>query len=138
MPFMASNGEALAPWSTAKEYSQSTSSAAPATTPRVASLCPAMAFVAECTTRSTPWSSGRWISGVAKVESTTVIGPAMAPTSSRSTMSRRGLAGVSAMTSVVLPGMTAAAKAPGSVASTKVTSMPNRGQAVWSRSWVPA
>ena len=53
----------------------------------------------------------------------------MAPISSRSTRSRRGLAGVSAMTSVVLPGMTAAAKAPGSVASTKVTSMPKRGQA---------
>ena len=77
---------------------------APATTPRVASLCPAMALVAECTTRSTPWSSGRWTSGVAKVESTTVIGPAMAPISSRSTRSSRGLAGVSAMTSVVLPG----------------------------------
>ena len=94
---MASNGEALAPWSTAKLHSHWTSSSLPATTPRVASLWPAMALVAECTTRSTPWSSGRCTSGVAKVESTTVIGPAMAPSSSRSTRSRRGLAGVSAM-----------------------------------------
>ena len=71
---MASKGEAFAPWSTAKLHSHSTSSALPATTPKVASLCPAMALVAECTTRSTPWSRGRWASGVAKVESTTVIG----------------------------------------------------------------
>ncbi len=50
---MASNGEALAPWSTAKLHSQSTSSSLPATTPSVASLWPAMALVAEWTTRST-------------------------------------------------------------------------------------
>jgi hypothetical protein len=48
------------------------------------------------------------------------------------------LAGVSAHTSTVLPGRTAAVKALGSVPSTKVTSMPKRGQAAWSRSWVPA
>ncbi len=135
---MASKGEAFAPCSTAKEYSQFTSSALPATTPRVASLWPAMALVAECTTRSTPCSRGRWPSGVAKVESTTVTGPAREPISSRSTRSSRGLAGVSATTRVVFPGRTAAAKAPGSVASTKVTSMPNRGHAVCSSSCVPA
>ena len=135
---MASNGEALAPWSTAKLHSHWISSSLPATTPRVASLWPAMALVAECTTRSTPWSRGRCTSGVAKVESTTVIGPAMAPSSSRSTRSRRGLAGVSANTRVVLPGRIASANDPGTVASTNVTSMPKRGQAVCSSSWVPA
>ena len=103
-PFMASNGEALAPWKMAKPHSQSISSWLPQTMPRLASLWPAMPLVAECRTRSTPWASGCWPSGVAKVESTQVTGPLMAPTSSRSTRSRRGLAGVSAKTSVVLPG----------------------------------
>ena len=37
-PFMASNGEAFAPWSTAKLHSQATSSSLPETTPRLASL----------------------------------------------------------------------------------------------------
>ena len=105
---MASKGDALAPCSTANDHSQPTSSSLPATTPSVASLWPAMALVAECTTRSTPWSSGRWTRGVANVESTTVIGPLMAPNASRSTRSSRGLAGVSANTSTVLPGRTAA------------------------------
>ena len=51
-------------------------------------MWPPIALVAECTTRSTPWASGCCASGVAKVESTTVIGPAIAPSSSRSTRSR--------------------------------------------------
>ena len=93
--------------------------------------------MAECTTRSTPNSAGLWASGVANVESTTVIGPAMAPTSARSITSSLGLAGDSAITSTVRPGMTASAKAPGSVPSTKVTPMPKRGQAVCSSSCVP-
>jgi hypothetical protein len=97
-----------------------------------------MALVAEWTTMSTPWSSGRWPNGVAKVESTTVMGPAMAPSSSRSTRSSRGLAGVSAQTSIVLPGMTASCIAPGDVPSTKVTSIPKRGHMAWSTSWVAA
>ena len=67
----------------------------------------------------TPWSRGRWPSGVANVESTTVIGPAIAPSWSRSTRSRRGLAGVSASSTIVLPGRTAASHASGSVPSTK-------------------
>ncbi len=41
-------------------------------------------------------------------------------------MSSRGLDGDSAITSIVLPGTTAAANAPGSVPSTHVTSMPMR------------
>ena len=125
---MASNGEALAPWKMAKPHSQSMSSWLPQTMPRLASLWPAMPFVAEWSTRSAPWARGCWPSGVAKVESTQVTGPLMAPISSRSTRSRRGFAGVSASTSVVFPGRTAAAKAPGSVPSTSVTSMPKRGQ----------
>jgi hypothetical protein len=48
------------------------------------------------------------------------------------------LAGVSASTIVVRPGWTAAANAPGSVASTNVTSIPKRGQAVCNSIWVPA
>jgi len=42
-----------------------------------------------------------------------------------------------AITSIVRPGMTASANAPGSVPSTKVTPMPKRGQAVCNSSWVP-
>ena len=53
-------------------------------------------------------------------------------------MSRRGLAGVSASTSIVFPGTTASANAPGWVPSTKVTSIPNRGQAVCRNNCVPA
>ena len=112
----ASYGEGVEPCST--EYAQiaSISSCSPAITPSVASLRPAIPFVAECSERWTPWASGCWPSGVAKVESTTVIGPRSEPSSSRSTSSRRGLDGVSASTSIVRPGRTAAANAPGSVA----------------------
>ena len=54
--------------------------------------------------------------------------------SSRSTRSRRGLAGVSANTTIVFPGITASANAFGSVASTKVTSMP---ASLTSQRWKP-
>ena len=72
----ASYGDGVEPCST--EYAQiaSISSRSPAMTPSVASLSPAMPFVAECSDRCTPWASGCWPSGVANVESTTVIGPA--------------------------------------------------------------
>ena len=97
------------------------------------------ALVAECTTRSTPWSSGRWTSGVAKVESTTVIGPGdgadlvevdeVEPRVGRRLGEHQhGLAGHAP------PRRTR----PGSVPSTKVTSMPKRGHTVCSSSWVPA
>ena len=101
-------------------------------------MWPTIPLVAEWRTRSTPWASGVCPSGVANVESTTVKALPIAPRASRSTRSNRGLAGVSANTSIVLPGTTAAANASGSVPSTKVTSMPSRGQAVWKNSWVPA
>jgi hypothetical protein len=96
-----------------------------------------------------PWRSGCWMIGVAKVESHTVMGPAMAPTASRSTTSRRGLAGVSTNTTWVLPGRTAAAMASVSVPSTNVTLMPNRGACIvssadvtekicrWATMWSP-
>ena len=60
---MASNGLALAPWSTANPHTQSSSSRLPATTPSDTSLWPPIALVAEWTTRSAPYSSGRWPSG---------------------------------------------------------------------------
>ena len=74
--FHASNGEACAPIADCHAQIGSMSSALPATTPSRASLCPARPLVAAWSTRSTPWSSGRCTVGPAKVESTTVIGPA--------------------------------------------------------------
>ena len=70
-------------------------------------------MVAECSTRSMPWRSGCWPIGVANVESRSVNGPLIAPSSSRSTRSSRGFDGLSASTSIVRPGRTAAANAPG-------------------------
>jgi hypothetical protein len=64
--------------------------------------------------------------GVAKVESTTVNGAPMEPTSSRSARASDGFAGVSAITNMVRGVVAARVKAPGSVASTKVTEMPMR------------
>ncbi len=115
----------------------SSSSPLPATTPSVASLWPEMPFVAEWSTRSTPSVSGCWRIGVAKVESTSVNGPSMAPSSARSVRASCGLAGVSAITSTVRPGATASANAPGTVASTNVTSMPKRAHAPARNSCVP-
>ena len=126
-PFMASKGEAQAPCRIEYDHTASSTSAAPVITPRVASLWPAMPLVAECSTTSTPWSCGRWTIGVAKVESTAVNGPPIAPSSSRSVSASCGLAGDSARTRTVRPGRTAAASSPGTVASTKVTSIPKRG-----------
>ena len=76
MALSASYGDGVDPCST--EYAQmaSISSCSPAITPSVASLRPAMPLVAECSERCTPCASGCWPSGVANVESTTVIGPA--------------------------------------------------------------
>ena len=102
--FHASNGDACAPIADCHAQIGSMSSALPATTPSSASLWPARPLVAAWSTRSTPWSSGRCTVGPAKVESTTVIGPAMAPTASRSTSDSAGLAGVSTKTTCVLPG----------------------------------
>ncbi|CAB4774418.1 unannotated protein [freshwater metagenome] len=135
--FHESNGDATEPWSV--EYAQTASirSDSPAITPSVASLCPAIALVAECSTSETPNSRGRWIIGVAKVESTTVNGPRRLPSSSRSASASLGLDGVSARTSIVRPGRTASRKAPGSVASTSVTSIPNLGQTVCRKKSVP-
>ena len=71
--------------------------------------------------------------GPPNVESTTVIGPLMAPSASRSTSDSAGLAGVSAKITCVRPGITAAAMAAASVPSTNVTSIPNRGRCMASR-----
>ncbi len=78
-PLRASNGDAAAPCSTLYAQIASSRSPAPAITPRVASLCPEIPFVAECRTRSMPWRSGCWPIGVANVESSTVNGPLTAP-----------------------------------------------------------
>ena len=77
------------------------------------------------------------MTGVANVESTSLNGPVMAPSSARSVRASCGLAGVSAMTSIVRPGRTASANAPGTVASTSVTSMPKRAHAPCRNSCVP-
>jgi hypothetical protein len=74
-PFMASNGDGVGALEDGELPQPGSSSALPATTPEGGVVVAGDALVAECRTRSTPWSSGRWISGVAKVESTTVIGP---------------------------------------------------------------
>ena len=128
--FHASNGEACAPMADCHAQIGSMSSALPATTPSRASLWPARPLVAAWSTRSTPWSSGRCTVGPAKVESTTVMGPLIAPIASRSTSDRAGLAGVSTKTTCVLPGRMAAVMASASVPSTKVTSMPKRGRCI--------
>ena len=134
----ASAGDGVAPCSTEYAQIESSSSVSPETTPSVASLWPAMPLVAECSERCTPWASGCWPSGVANVESTTVNGPRRAPSSSRSTSSSRGLEGVSASTSIVRPGCTAAANAPGSVPSTRVRPMPMRAHGPCRNASVPA
>ena len=135
---MASNGEAQAPCSTEYAHTASSTSAAPVTTPRVASLWPAMPLVAECSTTSTPWSCGRWTIGVAKVESTAVNGPAdraqLVEVGERQLRVGRGLG----QDEHGAPGPHRRgqfARAP--CASTKVTSMPKRGHTPCRNSWVP-
>ena len=89
-------------------------------------MWPAIALVAEWNTRCTPNSCGFWTAGDAIVESTTVNGPARAPSASRSTMPIAGFAGVSHHTSCVGFSATAARRASASKASTSATSMPKR------------
>ena len=60
-PFSASNGDAMAPWRTAKPQSHVEQLRARRRPRRGWRRCGRRcALVAECTTRSTPWSSGRW------------------------------------------------------------------------------
>ncbi len=124
-PFRASCGEAFAPCST--EYPQSASRGrAHTATHRAWRRCgPPWPWWRSAAPGSRRGRAGCWRAVVARVESTTVIGPPIAPTSSRSTMSTRGFAGVSAITSIV--------RRPDRLGertrtrpSTKVTSMPKR------------
>ena len=89
--FQASKGDACAPIAVCQAQMGSMRSALPATTPRRASLWPAIPLVAECRTRSTPCSRGRCTTGVAKVESTTVMGPGMAATACEVHEGERGV-----------------------------------------------
>ena len=110
----ASNGDGVAPCSTEYDQIASSSSCSPAITPSVASLWPAMPFrrrvhhdvdaVGERLLAESAWRTS------SRPRST---GPLIAASSSRSTSSRRGFDGVSASTSIVRPGCTAAANAPG-------------------------
>ncbi|KFM24474.1 hypothetical protein F751_3192 [Auxenochlorella protothecoides] len=52
-----------------------TRSPRPASAPASTSLCPARYLVAECSTRSAPSASARWLMGVAMVESMTTAAP---------------------------------------------------------------
>ena len=104
------------------------SSMRPVTTPPVTSEWPPMYLVAECTTRSAPCSSGRQITGGARVESTTSSAPASCAISDslrRSATAVVGLAIVSAYTILVV-GRMAAWTWSRSVMSTKSVSTPNR------------
>ena len=88
-------------------------------------------LVAACSTRSTPWSSGRCTVGPAKVESTTVIGPADGADRRRGRPARApGWPASPRTRPASCPGRMAAAMASASVPSTKVTSMPNRGRCI--------
>ena len=82
--------------------------------------------------------SGCWPIGVANVESSDGERPADGAELARSMRSRRGFDGLSAITSIVRPGRTASAKAPGCVPSTTVCSMPSRAHGPCTKAIVPA
>src|SRR5437660_8449166 len=66
------------------------------TAPPTTSECPPRYLVVECTTKSAPCSSGRWLTGVAKVLSTaTSAPPRRATTPATSTTLSSGLVGLS-------------------------------------------
>ena len=95
--------------------------------------------MAECTTRSTPCSSGRQIAGKANVASTTSRTPAsraIADSPGRSATLIVGLASTSPHSTVVA-GRTAARTASRSVPSTQVVPTPKRSSTVVSRPYVP-
>src|SRR5262245_22802413 len=97
-----------------------------------------------------PWSSERCTGGGAIVLSTTVNGPAIAPSASRSTMSMPAGADDATHTVSVWPGLIALTTFGGSVASTNDTSMLSRGHSIvnnwcvtenvfaWATMWSPA
>ena len=71
----ALKGASVPPVSTWSARTASTSDRRPATTPASTSEWPAMYFVADSTTRSAPWASGRHRYGEANVLSTTTVAP---------------------------------------------------------------
>ena len=95
------------------------------TAPPTASECPPRYFVVECTTAAAPSSSGRWLTGVANVLSTTMTASPRATTAARSTVLSVGFVGVSTQTSFV-SGRTACATGSRSRWSTIVYSRPQR------------
>ncbi len=85
---------------------------------------------------SAPCSSGRVSTGVAQVESTASTAPAawaISATAAMSVSDQSGLAGVSAQTSFVAPGRTAARTASRSDISTRSTLRPHRVASVRSQ-----
>src|SRR5678816_3165512 len=98
-----SNGPATAPTELCRNAICSANALLPpaTTTPPTMSEWPLRYFVAECSTRSAPYSSGRCRIGEQNVLSTTKIKPCLranAPTFARSTTVSIGLVGVSAQT----------------------------------------
>ena len=135
----ASSGASEPPVSTRVSRRAASRAGSPTATPPVASLCPPMYFVAECTTMSAPHSSGRHTTGEANVESTTRAAPApwaASASSGRSATDMVGLARVSAQTTSAPP-PTAARTAAGSVPSTKSTRTPKRASTRVSTEYVP-
>ncbi len=108
------------------------------TAPSTTSLCPAMSFVAEWTTRSAPSSSGRCSSGDANVLSTALSAPAAraaAVSRSMSAISSAGFVGDSSHT-IAAPGI-AASTASASAMSTRRTSKRPAPASVSSSASVP-
>src|SRR5215831_12173026 len=90
----ATNGlitEPVTPWS---PRTASTMSREPRAAPAMRSLWPPRYFVAEWTTTSTPHSSGRWLYGVAKVPSITVLTRCRRPISAKRSRSSTRLYGL--------------------------------------------
>ncbi len=105
-------------------------SARPASAPATMSLWPLRYFVAECITRSTPRSSGRWLIGLANVLSNTDTTPRSRHADAIRRMSRQrsvGLVGDSNQSTFVSGPMYAARS---SLAGTRRTRTPNRSRNV--------
>ena len=114
-----------------------TSGARPATAPASRSLWPARYLVAECSTRSAPSASARWLHGVANVLSMHTMAPFAwhaAEMARTSTQRRYGLVGDSEKNSVTGPftgSSSAACSAAMSLGSMTVVVMPILGSSVW-------
>jgi hypothetical protein len=124
----ASSGESDPPVSILVARICEIRSSEPVTTPPVVSEWPPMYLVAECTTRSAPCSSGRQITGGARVESITSSAPRSCAISASCLMSATAVVGFAIVSAKMIrvAGPTAERTASRSVMSTKSVSTPNR------------